>query len=67
MEALIKAGAAVDATGEDGQTALQNAALSPRARRSGTGLARMRLTLIGAFLALSDRVAAMGNTECADS
>ena len=54
VEALIKAGAALDATMEDGTTALICAALSPRARWSGAGLARTRLTLIDAFLSLSD-------------
>ena len=49
VKALIKAGAALDATGYLGWTALQFAALSPRARWSGAGLARTRLTLIGAF------------------
>ena len=65
MEALIKAGAALDATNKDGYTALHWAALSPRARWSGAGLARTRLTLIGAFLTLSDCVARNGKTECA--
>ena len=69
MEALIKGGAALDATGKgkwnDGWTALHFAALSPRARWSGAGLARTRLTLIGAFLTLSDCVALEGKTECA--
>ena len=39
VEALIKAGAALDATDNEGWTALIFAALSPRAMQSGAGLA----------------------------
>ena len=52
VNALIKGGAAMDATDNIGRTALHDAALSPRAMWTGAGLARTRLTLIGAFLTL---------------
>ena len=63
MKALIKAGAALDATSKAGTTALHKAALSPRARWSGAGLACKRLTLIGAFLTISDCVAQKGHAD----
>ena len=67
LKALIKAGAALDAGDKWGQTALHWAALSPRARGSGAGLARTRLTLIGAFLTLSDCVAENGHADVVEA
>ena len=67
VNALIKAGAALDATTTYGDTALHKAALSPRARLSGASLARTRLTLIGAFLTLADCVALFGQADVVEA